>query len=231
MQNVKKARATLNKLFPDKDWPRKDYLGNVTILDWNKENESIIKKNANRDGVKLSVWLFHNCENKCRMFSTDGDRLYELKREGNAFPQGLFKRTRKKPKDKECNLVIKVRPNGGVNEENNSCWYGLRLQGADLREADLWGAKLRGANLRGADLRGANLRGADLWEADLWEAHLRGADLREANLRRADLRRADLRRANLREADLRGADLRGADNWQYALMSNETKRLFEKANK
>ena len=92
MQGVKKARATLDKLFLNKDWPRKEYLGEIVIID----HEGIRK--ANRDGERIAVWLFHNCENFCRMFSTDGIRIYELNRQGRALPKGLFKKTRKKPK-------------------------------------------------------------------------------------------------------------------------------------
>jgi hypothetical protein len=109
--------------------------------------------------------------------------------------------------------------------------WGANLRGANLREANLWGADLRGANLREANLRGADLREADLWGgANLRGADLRGANLRGANLRGADLWGANLWEADLWEADLRGANLRGANNWKYALMSEETKKLFEKKN-
>ena len=150
------TRTLIDKLFPDDQFGRKEYLGQ-----------------SKRDGVKIKVWLLHNGEKKCRMVAWDKyDHPYELVRQGSAFPKGMFEKT--------VDGAIKIKQNGEVNDRNKSCWLALHLQDADLRGAKLLGANLQDADLRGANLQGANLQGADLWGANLQGADLRGTDLQDA---------------------------------------------------
>jgi len=190
------ARGTLNRLFPDDKWPRRDYLGRVGKMD---------------DDEGMMVWLFHNCEDKCRMFaSKDNHKIFELSRPEAKYTPNLFNTVK--------DGLITPLHNGSTIPDN--CWTMLDLRRADLQEANLRGAHLQEANLRGAYLQGADLRRADLQEANLQGADLRGADLQEANLRGAHLQEAYLQGAYLRGANLRGAHLREANlshrNKEYA---------------
>ena len=115
---------------------------------------------------------------------------------------------------------------------------GAVLTGANLRRGKLWGAILENSNLEKADLSGscldyaklstANLNDANVRFASLHKASLRGTNLGDAHLRNTDLRDTDILGANLDGCNLSGADLTGAQNavrqqFENAILDDQTK--------
>lgn len=103
------------------------------------------------------------------------------------------------------------------------------MSGAYLRHTVLSGSHIRGVCLEGADLRGASLDDVDALGAVFAGADLRGATLIRANLRFANFSGANLSHTNLWNADFTGACLDGTCLAPNAVIHEECRLTYEKA--